>query len=133
MGSKRNQVAICSISFAALLLPNLATAVNIANLPMLQDGELSISNDMTTDLTLHTINVQCPKQVTVGARSSVALSCASLRSIRILIRWRLQDGRLVDREQDLAVNNHYTLMWDEELKGYFRLGRVFDESGRIVR
>ena len=125
--------AIGALLVGALLAPDSALAVDVANLPTLQDGQISISNDMQTGLTFHTINVQCARQVTVGPRSSVALSCADLRSIRVLMRLQLKDGRVVDREQELAVNNHYTLMWDEELKGDFRLGRLFDEQGRMSR
>jgi hypothetical protein len=39
------------------------------------------------------------------------------------------DGRVVERRKDMAVSNHYTLVWDYELRGYAKLGRLFSATG----
>lgn len=131
----RQATFICR-SLASLLLSSTMAvfAVDVAKLPTLSNGDISINNDLDIDVTIEATPQGCPMQrLTVRSRSSLVVGCAKAQMVKVNIRWKLPDGRLMPNEQDLPVDAHYIFTWSEETKSYTRLSPVFDSQGRMSR
>lgn len=123
--------------FAALLVLLVSQpsyAVDLTKLPMLEHGDISISNDNPGSFTLYITPDRCAqREVKVASKESVAVRCPGAKSVSVFYIIVDAAGKPHERRQILEVDNHYGFGWDEELKSYVRLIRLFDDKGRIVR
>lgn len=128
-------ITSCVVLMGVVMTAPHALAVDVANLPMLQDGDISISNEMVTPFNVHVRPQGCKQEnLAIAPKSTQAIRCSGARAVEVVFHvLQAADGRLVERRQNLAVNNHYTLVWDDELKGYAKLGRMFNDNGHLIR
>lgn len=107
-----------------------AWAVDIANLPMLKDGDISISNDLDHDFSVDAEPRGCGKvRVVITAKKASPIRCAGATSVRVWYQVRLADGKVSLREQSLQSNTHYTLGWADDIKTYGQFIPVFGPNG----
>lgn len=128
-------ITSCAVLMGVVMTAPNALAIDVANLPMLQNGDISISNEMVTPFNVQVRPQGCKQEnLAIPPKSTQVVRCSGASDVEVVFHvLQSADGRLVERRQNLAVNNHYTLVWDEELKGYAKLGRLFDGSGRMIR
>lgn len=129
--------ALISRVFAFSIAGAISTcyAVDIANLPTLQDGDISISNDIGGEYDMQvTPNACSSKRLKVPFRQTVAVRCPGAASVTTFFVILDKDGKPRERRQVLEVNKHYSFGWDDELKLYGgRLIPVFRENGTMTR
>lgn len=121
-----------ALTLLAGMLP--AFAIDIPNLPILQNGDISISNDTFPNFSATAKPDQCNGVlVSVAQGKTTAVRCAGATKVKVYFRVRDAAGEEHERRQELDVNNHYFLGWDDELKAYVKLIQVFDNQGRMTR
>lgn len=109
-------------------------AVDLTKLPLLKHGDISISNDNPGSFTLYITPEGCAqREVKVGPKESVAVRCPGAKTVSVFYIIVDAAGKPHERKQLLEVDNHYGFGWDDELKAYVKLIRLFDDKGRIVR
>lgn len=111
-----------------------AFAVDIANLPTLQNGDISISNDAFPNFVGTAKPDICQGVwVKLDMGATTAVRCSGATKVKVWFRLLDAAGQGRDITQELDVNNHYVFGWDDELKAYVKLIKLFDNAGRVAR
>lgn len=109
-------------------------AIDLLKLPLLEHGDISISNENAEPFTVYITSEGCPPgEVKVGSQESVAIRCPGAKSVSVFYVIVDATGKHHERRQTLEVDSHYTFGWDDELKAYVKLIGLFDDNGRLVR
>jgi hypothetical protein len=132
----KNQFLARSATLAAMVLviPH-SHAADIANLPKLENGDISISNDIGGEYDMQVTPNSCPSmRIKVPYRKTVAVRCPGAKSVRTFFVILDKNGNARERHQVLEVNKHYSFGWDEELGFYGgKLISLFNDNGTMTR
>lgn len=123
-------------SLASSMLLSAATvlAFDIAKLPTITSGYISINSDFDSNLEILATPQGCPTQkLIVPSHNSIVVGCAGAHTVKIYILWIKPDGTRIPNEQELPVDTHYFFGWSDDTRSYTRLLPVFDSNGHPTR
>jgi hypothetical protein len=128
------RVRAAILPFIVFVALQPAHAVDLTKLPQLKPGDISIANDLAQKFVFYATPEGCSKQeVTVEPKASVAVRCPGATKVSVFFIVVDAAGKTHERNQVLEASNHYTIGWDDELKAYVKLIRLFDDQGRMTR